>query len=103
MLTLKKKKNKSPDFLQIREKMIAVNDGIKQGMIKVEGNKVYIIDFFWKNKDTKYKKSFAKNMFIYVGINKGKEFDPNIPVEIFDLETKIKVSSFFNKKATIYR
>lgn len=103
MITLTKKKSESFRLHAIVEKLGNVKEAIGLGLIRVEGNNVYINSFFWKNKGRNYLKAFAKNMFIYVGIATKDEFDHTQPVNIFDMDTKKQISSFFKDKATLYK
>ena len=98
-----KKKSESFRLHAIAEKLQNVKEAISIGLIKVEGNNVYINSFFWKNKGREYLKAFAKNMFIYVGIATKDKFDHTQPVNIFDMDTKKQISSFFKDKATQYK
>lgn len=92
------------DYAKLIQKINGVDQLISIGLIKpvISENKIYFdMAICWGGKNRKFKKNWCKNLFIYVGVKTGKNFNTNKKLEFIDIVTNKLVATFNNNRVKL--
>ncbi|RYD82920.1 MAG: hypothetical protein EOP53_02300 [Sphingobacteriales bacterium] len=82
-------KGNQADIAQIAAKIDATKKLLELKLLQISfaDNKVKLYKELWAGKERSFRKSFAKNIYVYCGVILKEDFDKTLPLDFFDIES----------------